>query len=702
MRYLIMLLTGLIAFSSCQNTNKKEQNMNNPLLGTFDTPYQAPPFESIETEHYMPAFEQGMEKHKKEIEAIVNNSQAPDFENTIAAMARAGELLSRTSSVFYGLNSANTNEEMQGIAKEISPKMSAHYDAISLNPALFDRVKAVYEKRDELDLTEEQAYILENEYKSFIRSGANLSDDKKEQLKEYNSELSSLALEFGQNVLAETNNFEMVVEDKKDLAGLPDGVIQAAAETAKERGHEGKWVFTTQKPSMLPFLQYAENRDLRKELYMGYTNRGNNPNEYNNKENLKKMMNLRVKRAQLLGYDTHADYRLETRMAKKPENVMNLLNTVWDAALPIAKQERKEMQQLINQEGHDFKLQSWDWWYYAEKIRKNKYDLDDNELRPYFEIDNVRDGAFMTANKLYGINFERINDIPLPHPDAQAFKVTAEDGAHVGVLFMDFHPRSSKRGGAWCGSYRRHQVDKDGKEVKPLSTIVCNFTKPTASKPALISLDEVETLFHEFGHALDGLFAQNTYPTTFVARDFVELPSQIMEHWSTHPDVMKEYATHYETGEVIPDELIKKIENSALFNQGFVNVEFTAAALLDMAYHTIEEPRDFDVMTFEEDYLESIGLIPEIFSRYRSTYFRHITGGYDAGYYSYMWSAVLDNDAFEAFKETSLYDRKTAERFRKYVLEKNGIADPDQLYKKFRGREPEIEPLLRNRGLTGS
>jgi len=697
-----MLLSGLIAITSCQTKAKNEQSMDNPLLGTFDTPYQEPPFENIETKHYMPAFEQGMKEHKAEIEAIVNTAEAPAFENTIAAKARSGKLLSRISSIFYGLNSANTNEEMQAIAKEISPKLSAHYDAITLNPDLFARVKTLYEKRDNLDLNEEQAYILENEYKGFIRSGANLSDEDKEKLKEYNSRLSSLALEFGQNVLAETNNFEVVIEDKEDLAGLSDGVIQSAAETAKERGHEGKWVFTTQKPSMIPFLQSAENRELRKKLYMGYTNRGNNPNEYNNKEILKQMVNIRAKRANLLGYDSHAAYRLETRMAKEPENVMDLLNTVWDAALPVAKKERKEMQQLINKEGHDFKLQSWDWWYYAEKIRKNKYDLDDSELRPYFKIDNVRDGAFMTANKLYGITFEQIEDIPLPHPDAQAFKVTGEDGSHVGVLFMDFHPRSSKRGGAWCGSYRRHQVTAQGKEVRPLSTIVCNFTKPTASEPALISLDEVETLFHEFGHALDGLFAENTYPTTFVARDFVELPSQVMEHWATHPEVMKAYATHYKTGEVIPDELISKIENSALFNQGFVNVEFTAAALLDMAYHTIEEPKDFDVMEFEEEYLSSIGLIPEIFSRYRSTYFRHITGGYDAGYYSYMWSAVLDNDAFEAFKETSLYDRETAKRFRKYVLEKNGIADPDELYKKFRGQEPKIEPLLKNRGLMGS
>lgn len=694
-----LLAASLIGMVSCQSTAKEKNKMDNPLLGEFTAPFGAPPFEDIKPEHYMPAIEKGMKEHNEEIKAIISNDEAPTFENTIARHSRSGKLLSRTATIFYGLNSANTNDKMQEIAQELSPKMSAHYDAISMNPDLFARIKTVYENRDKADLTEEQLYILENQYKSFVRSGALLSKEDKEKLKEYNSKLSSLSLQFGQNVLAETNNFEIVIEDEKNLAGLPDNVIQTAAETAKERGHEGKWVFTTQKPSMLPFLQYAENRDLREKLYMGYTHRGNNDNEYDNKEIMEEMMNLRVKRAKLLGYDSHAEYRLETRMAKKPENVMELLNTVWDASLPVAKKERAEMQKIIDREGHDFDLQSWDWWYYAEKLRKEKYNLDDSELRPYFKLENVRDGAFMTANKLFGINFTQLDNVPLPHPDAQAFEVTAENGDHIGVLFMDFHPRSSKRGGAWCGSYRRHQVAESGEEVKPLSTIVCNFTKPTSTKPALISLDEVETLFHEFGHALDGLFAQNTYPTTFVARDFVELPSQIMEHWSTHPRVMKEYATHYETGETIPDELIKKIEKSNLFNQGFMNVEFTAAALLDMAYHTRTEAEPFNVMEFEEDYLESIGLIPEIYSRYRSTYFRHITGGYDAGYYSYMWSAVLDNDAFEAFKENGLYDRETASKYKKHVLEKNGIDDPEELYRAFRGSDPKIEPLLKNRGL---
>jgi len=698
-RLAVFIVVAMVLGMSCQN-KKEVKEMENPLLSEFETPYQVPPFDKIKDSHYMPAFEKAMEEQNKEIEAIINNEEAPGFENTIVAMARSGESLGKVASVFYGLNSANTSDKLQEIATEISPKLSKHGDEISLNPELFERVKKVYQKRENLDLTEEQSYILENVYKEFVRSGANLSEEKQEELKKINQRLSVATLKFGQNVLAETNNFEMVIEDKASLSGLPESVIQAAGETAAKKGYEDKWVFTTQKTSMIPFLQYSDQRDLRKKLYMAYTHRGNNDNKYDNKDILKKIVNLRVKKAHLLGYDSHADYRLETRMAKNPANVSQLLKKVWDAALPVAKKERDMMQEMINESGKDFKLKSWDWWYYAEKIRKQKYDLDDSELRPYFQLKNVREGAFTTANKLFGLTFEKIKDIPVPHPDAQAFKVNDKDGSHLGVLYMDFHPRSSKRGGAWCGDYREHQVNAQGKEIHPVTTVVCNFTKPTADKPSLLSLDEVETLFHEFGHALDGLLAENTYPETFVARDFVELPSQIMEHWATEPQVLKMYASHYKTGEKIPEELIDKIENSAYFNQGFANVEFLAAAMLDMAYHTLEEPReDMDVMNFEEEYLSNAGLIPEILSRYRSTYFRHITGGYDAGYYSYLWSAVLDNDAFEAFRENGLFDTETASKFRENILEKNGIDDPAELYKAFRGRDPEIAPLLKNRGL---
>jgi len=679
-------------------SKQKEEKGGNPFFEEYETPFKVPPFDKIENKHFIPAFEKAMKEHKSEIEAIVNNPEDPTFDNTVGEMVYSGKLMDKVTYVFYGLLSANTSDELQNIAQKISPKLSAHRDEIKLNPELFKRIKTVYEEKDDLDLSSEEAFLLEDLYKSFIRNGANLNDEDKEKLKEINQKLSSLSLEFERNELKETNNFELVIEDKKNLAGLPESVVQTAAETAKKRGHEGKWIFTTHKPSMIPFLQSAENRDLREKLYKAYLNRGNNDNEYDNKEILSEIVKLRVKKAHLLGYETYADYELETRMAKEPGNVMDLLNKVWDAALPVAKEERKQMQQIINKEGKDFDLKSWDWWYYAEKLRKQKYDLDDSELRPYFKLDNVRQGAFDVANKLYGITFTEIKDIPTPHPDARAFEVKEADGEHVGVLYMDFHPRSSKNGGAWCGSYRTHKVSQEGKEIKPVKTVVTNFTTPTEDKPALLSLDEVETLFHEFGHALDGLFAENEYPRTSIPRDFVELPSQIMEHWSTHPKVLKEYAVHYESGETIPDELISKIEKSSYFNQGFSNVEYLAASFLDMAYHTIEKPKDLNVMKFEKNYLEELGLIPEIEPRYHSTYFSHITGGYAAGYYSYLWSAVLDNDAFEAFEKNGIYDQETAEKFR-HLLAKDGTTNSMELYVKFRGRKPKIDALLENRGL---
>jgi peptidyl-dipeptidase Dcp len=695
----ILIVLTTVIMGSCSNNQEKASSEKNPFFSTYETQYGVPPFDKIKPEHYKPAFERGMKEHKEEIEEIAGNPNDPTFENTIEAMVYSGDLLEKVSYVFYGLNSANTSDTLQEIAKDVSPKLSSHRDEIMLNADLFQRVKAVYQERDQLDLTQEEFYLIENLYNEFIRKGANLPEAEKQQLKEINKELSLLTLEFEQNELKETNNFKLVIEDKENLAGLPESVVQTAAETAEKEGHSGKWVFTTHKPSMLPFLTYAENRELREKLYKAYLNRGNNGNQYDNKEILSKIVKLRVKKAHLLGYDNYADYRLETRMAKNPDNVMDLLNKLWEAALPVAKKERDQMQALINKEGKEFKLKSWDWWYYAEKLRKKKYNLEDSELRPYFKLDNVRQGAFDVATKLYGITFHELVNIPKPHPDARAWEVKESDGSHLGVLFMDFHPRASKNGGAWCGSYRSHYVTRDGKEVEPIKTIVTNFTTPTENKPALLSMDEVETLFHEFGHALDGLFAENVYPETFVARDFVELPSQIMEHWAAHPEVLKEYAKHYKTGESIPDELIARIEKSKFFNQGFANVEYLAASMLDMAYHTLSEPKDLNVMEFEKRYLDSIGLIDEIEPRYHSTYFSHITGGYDAGYYSYIWSAVLDNDAFEAFENNGIYDEETAWSFRK-LLEKNGTADPMKLFMNFRGREPEIDALLRNRGLN--
>ncbi len=696
-----LLMAAMMLFSACgdKGQNGDSDAPENPLLGEWETPFGVPPFDKINHEHFMPAFEAAMRTHKQEIAAIVESDEDMNFQTVIVPLTFSGQDLSRVSSVFFNLNSANTNDSLQAVAQEISPLLSAHNDEIIMDRDLFSKVAYVYEERDEWDLSEEEAYILDNIYQNFVRSGANLSEEKQKELKEINQKISEKALKFGQNVLQETNDYKMVIDNKEELAGLTESQIEAAAQKAKEAGMEGKWVFTTQKPSMLPFLQNSEKRELREKLYKAYIGRARQQNEYNNNQLLADIVKLRVKKAQLLGFQSYADYRLATRMAKKPENVNNLLSSLWKKALPVAKEEAKQLQQIIDEEGKDFKLASWDWWYYAEKLRQQKFNLDESELRPYFQLEKVRDGAFDVANALYGITFEQIHDIPLPHPDATAFEVKEKDGSHLGVLYMDFFPRESKRGGAWCSDYREHFINVEGEEIFPVVTNVCNFTPPTDTKPSLLSLEEVETLFHEFGHALDGLFAKNSYRETFVARDFVELPSQIMEHWATDSTVMRMYARHYKTGEKIPGELIDKIKASSKFNQGFATVEYLAAAMLDMAYHEIAREQDIDVEEFQRTYFDNIGLIKEIEPRYHSAYFRHITGGYDAGYYSYIWSGVLDNDAFAAFEEAGLFDQETAQRFRENVLEKNGIADPEELYIKFRGREPEIDPLLRNRGL---
>ncbi len=671
--------------------------MDNPLLTEFNTPFGAPPFNLIQAHHYMPAFKLGMAEHMKEVEAIINSTEEPTFENTIGALDKSGELLARVSRVFFGLAEANTNDSLQAIQVEISPELSAHSDAISLNPKLFARIKSVYENQQKFNLDEAQTYILENLYKGFVRNGANLDPEKQEQLKKLNSELSVLTVKFDQNVMSETNDFKLVIDKKEDLAGLSEGSIAAAADAAKAAGLEGKWVFTATRPSMTPFLQYAENRELRKKLYDGYLNRGNNGNDKDNNTTLARIISLRAQRAQLLGYKTHAHIVLEPRMAKVPENVFALLDKIWAAAIPAAIRDRDEMQQIIDQEGGKFKLASSDWWFYAEKLRKAKYDLDENELRPYFKLENVRDGAFDVANKLYGITFTEIKDIPKPSDEALAYEVKEADGSHIGVLYMDLFPRASKQQGAWCGAYREHWV-KDGKEITPVVTMVGNFTRPVGNKPALISLDEARTHFHEFGHALEGLFADNKMSTTFIAQDFVELPSQIMEHWCTEPVVLKAYAKQYETGEPMPDALISKMNNAGHFNQGFVSTEFLAACYLDMAFHTQTDTALLDIGKFEADFLTGKGLIPEIKPRYRSTYFIHITGGYDAGYYSYEWAAVLDNDAFQAFRENGLFDRTTAQSFRDHILSKDGTVDPNKMFFNFRGRQPDITPLMRNRG----
>jgi peptidyl-dipeptidase Dcp len=695
-KIVIIMMTAIVAVVSC-TTEKKEPV--NPFFTEWQTPFGVPPFDKIKNEDYMPAADSAIALARAEINAIAASTEAPTFKNTIAAYDRGGQMLNKVASVFYSQTSANTNDTLETLQSELAPKMAAFNDEVLLNAALFQRIKAVYDNRANENLNDEEMFLLENLYKDFVRNGALLNAADQETLKKLNQEISKLVVKFSQNVLAETNDFKLVIDNEADLAGLPETVITSAAEMAKGDSLEGKWVFTTQKPSMIPFLQYADNRDLRKKLYDAYLNRGNNHNEYDNNQVLADLVRLRADRAKLLGYKTHAAMNLENRMAKTPENVLNLLDNLLGRALPVAGRERDEMQKIIDSEGGKFKLEPHDWWYYAEKLRKSKYDLDENELRPYFSLDNARDGVFSVANKLYGITFTRIENIPLPHPDAQAFEVKEADGSHLGVLYMDFFPRESKRQGAWCGDYRAHKV-LDGKVITPVVTIVGNFTPPAGDEPALLSLDDVNTLFHEFGHGLQGLFSTNTYSNTTTARDIVELPSQIMEHWATNPEVLKMYAKHYKTGEVMPDALIEKIKNSTFFNTGFDNVEIMAASLLDMAYYSLEAPVNVDVQKFEKETMKKIGLIPEIEPRYRSTYFLHMISGYDAGYYVYTWAAVLDNDAFEAFKEKGIFDKATATSFRKNILEKMGTMDAEQMYINFRGREPKIDALLINRGLN--
>lgn len=690
----MVLALGLFLASCTQ----KPVEMENPLLSKFETPYGVPPFELIKVEHFIPAYREAIKHHDDEIAAIVNNPEVPTFENTIEALDFSGKLLTQVDFTFNNLNQSLTSDEMQNVAKKVAPLLSRHSDDISLNLQLFKKVKAVYGQKDELDLTPEQNRLLEVKYKNFERGGANLDSEKQEKLRAINEELSLLTLQFGDNILAETNNYKLVVENEADLAGLPESVIQAAAETANGADMEGKWVFTTHKPSMLPFLTYAENRELREKLHTAYIMRGDNNNEYDNKKILSRMAALRVEKANLFGFKNHAEYVLDVNMAKNPETVFEFLNKVWDAALPIAKAEVTELQKMIDKEGGNFKLAHWDWWYYAEKLRKEKYDLDEEMLRPYFEKNNVRNGAFAVANKLWGLNFVERTDIPKYHPDVEVFEVQNPDGSFLGILYMDWFPRASKSGGAWMDAYR-----KQSEGIDPIITTNFNYTAPVGDMPALLSFDEVTTTFHEFGHALHGLLSKCKYHSlsgTSVARDFVELPSQIMENWAAEPEVMKMYAKHYETGEVIPQELIDKISNSGLFNKGFTVLEYTSAALLDMYWHTITEAVEHDAIQFENDIMKKMGMIDEIVVRYRSPYFAHIfAGGYSSGYYSYQWAQVLDADAFSVFKEKGLFDQETAASLRDNIFSRGNTEPAMDLYKKYRGSEPKLDAFLERNGL---
>lgn len=674
----------------------------NPFLTKYTTPFEVPPFDQIKLEHYKAAFLKGMDAQAKEVNAIVNLKTTPDFENTIAALDQSGKLLTKVSAVFYGQNSANTSDEMQDLSRDLSPLLSKHEDDIKLNAKLFKRVKAVYDSRAKLKLNKEQAKLLEETYKDFVRGGANLSVENQTKLRELNSELSLLELTFGQNMLKETNSFKLVIDNKEDLSGLPESLIASASDAAKAAKLEGKWLFTLHNPSVMPFLQYSDKRDLREKIYKGYINRGNNGNDADNKEVVKKLVTLRLEKAKLMGYKDYAAFVLENRMAKDENKVYALLDEVWKPALAKAQDELADINAEIKKEGGNFEPEGWDWRYYFEKAKIAKFNLDENEVRPYLELNNVREGAFYVANKLYGITFTQIKGIPVPHEEATAFECKDKDGTHLGVLYMDFFPRESKRGGAWCGGYRS-QTYKNGKRVAPVVTVVCNFSKPSGDKPALLNADEAETLFHEFGHALHSLFRDVHYDgVASVPRDFVELPSQVMEHWVFEPEVLKVYAKHYLTGEVIPASLIDKLEKSGKYGQGFATVEYLAASMLDMDYHVLKEiPANLDVTKFEADAMNKRGLLKQIPPRYRSTYFNHtMGGGYTAGYYSYIWAEVLDADAFEAFKETgNIFNPEVSSKFRKHVLTPGAIDEAMDMYKTFRGKEPGTTPLLKNRGL---
>lgn len=675
----------------------------NPFFNEWTTPYGVPPFDQIKNEHYIPAFEKGMQEHNEEIDAILSNQEAPTFENTLLAFDISGKLLEKVSSVFFALNAANTSPKMQDIARKLSPMLSKHGDDINMNPKLFEKVKSIYGSRDKIKYDPDQLRLIEETYKGFIRGGAGLDSAGKEKLRELNKQISMLQLTFGQNLLAETNAFKLVLNTKEELSGLPPDLINAAAEAAnRDSTTKGKWVITLQNPSVMPFLQFSDKRELREKIFNAYLNRCNNNNDKDNKKIIQELVMLREKKAKLMGYTDFASFVLDDRMAKNPTNVYKLLDQIWTPALAMAKKEREDMQQLINQSANNFDIQGWDWRYYSEKVKKARFGMDEEKVKAYFKLDNVRDGIFYVAKNLYGITFEEVKDAPTYYKGVKLYSCIDSDGSQLGTFYMDFHPRASKRGGAWCGSYRSQYYEND-KRVPPVMTIVCNFTAPSGDKPALLTADEVETFFHEFGHNLAGLMKNVRYKgISSVPRDFVELPSQINEHWAFEPEVLKVYAKHYVTGEVIPEEIVNKITKSGKYGEGFKTTEYLAASYLDMDYHTSPEvASNLDVLKFEASEMNKIGLIPQIPPRYRSTYFQHtMTGGYTAGYYSYIWAEVLDADAFQAFKETgNIFDQATASSFRKNILEQGGSKDAMQMYIDFRGKQPTIDPLLENRGL---
>ncbi|MBI5835979.1 MAG: M3 family metallopeptidase [Candidatus Eisenbacteria bacterium] len=675
----------------------------NPMLMEWNTPFAVPPFDRIKPEHFLPAFQEAIARHNREVDAIAKTPVPASFANTVEALDGSGELLTRVGQVFGQLSSAETNDALQAISRQTAPMLAAHQDDITLSETLFRRVRAVWDAREKLSLEPDQKTLLDRTWKRFVRGGALLDAKAKERLRAINSELAALSVKFSDNLLKETNAYRLVVDNRADLSGLPDRVTAGAADAAKNAGLEGKWLFTLHSPSLWPFLQYADNRELRRRMFTAYTTRADHGDATDNKTVLARIASLRTERAQLLGYKTYADFALDETMAKSPARVYELLDKLWPRAKKVAAREAETLQAAIRADGKDFKLEPWDWFYYTEKVRQTRYSLDEQELRPYFQVDRVREGVFHVANRLYGITITPLPNMPVYNPEVSAYEVKDADGSHLAVFYADYHPRPGKRGGAWSGGYRGTWV-KDGKSIRPVVVNVCNFSRPAGDAPALLSLEETETMFHEFGHALHAMLSRVRYRgVAQVQRDFGEVPSSIMENWALEPEVLKAYAKHYQTGEVIPQALVDKVRQSKKFNQGFASTEYLAACLLDMDWHTLAAPREPDARTFEDSSMRKIGMPAEIVSRYRSPYFAHIfSGGYASGYYNYIWSEVLDADAFHAFKEKGIFDPATARSFRQNVLERGGSEDAMTLYKRFRGREPVIEPLLERRGLDAA
>jgi len=673
---------------------------NNPLLGEFKLPHNAAPFDKIENEHFLPAFEKSIKDGEAEVKAIIERADKPTFENTIVEMEKAGRLLSRTAGIFFNLLSSETNEELQRIAQEVSPMLTKFQNDITLNPVLFEKIKVVYKQKDQFNLSVEQQTLLENTFVGFVRQGANLDDEEKDKFREISTEMSKLTLTFGENVLKETNNYELHITDKTKLAGLPEGVLEAAAGKAKEK--EG-WVFDISMPSYLPFMKYADNRELRKELYLAYGSKSFKGDEFDNQKNVKRIAELRLAKANLLGYKNYADYVLERQMAMNPSGVYKLLDDLYEASFNVAKHEKAELEEFAKKSGFNGEIMPWDWSYYSEKLKVEKFDLNDEMLKPYFELSNVVDGVFGLATELYGITFKPNTNIPVYNKEVTGYEVFDEDGKFLSVFYTDFHPRQGKQGGAWMNDFKS-QWKENGVDSRPHVTIVMNFTRPTETKPALLTFSEVETFLHEFGHALHGMLANSTYSSlsgTSVYRDFVELPSQIMENWAVEKDFLDRFAVHYKTGEKIPAELVKKIVDSQNYLAGYLSVRQLSFGYLDMAWHTLEKPFNGAVKDFEDKAWTKTQIFPSIEKSCMSTQFGHLfAGGYAAGYYGYKWAEVLDADAFSVFKEKGLFNKEVAASFRENILEKGGTEHPMVLYKRFRGHEPTVDALLERSGLN--